>query len=83
MRPSDLKANAYDCLLIGIRRKRFEQVTVIDLCRQFDARLLFREGEVIVVDIGGCSAAIDDLLAKLSRNESVTHLWRRGTSTAV
>lgn len=66
-----------DWLLIGSRGNREEQLRAISLCRRFAGTVLFREGEVMVIEIGGYPQEIDDLLARLPR-EGITHLWRSG-----
>jgi acetolactate synthase small subunit len=71
-----------DWLMIGSRGNREGQLRAINLCRRFDGTVLFREGEVMVIEVSGYPQEIDDLLAKLPR-EGITHLWRSGQTVQV
>lgn len=68
----------YDWLLMGFRGGRDERLAVIDLCRRSNGTVLFREGDVMVVEISAFPSVVEDLLDKLPRAR-VTHLWRSGT----
>lgn len=72
-----LQFAADDWLLIGFCGRK-EQLEAIMLCREYHGTVLFREGEVMVVEVGGEAEAIDGLLARL-HGKGVTHLWRGGT----
>jgi acetolactate synthase small subunit len=77
MTDSDLQFTDCGRLLIGFRCDQEEQARVISRCRRFDGTMLLREGEVMVFEIAGYPAEIDDLLSMLPR-EGITHLWRSG-----
>lgn len=73
----DLQLIPCDRLIVGFRAGRDAQFDLINLCRRFDGSVIFREGEVMVVEVGAFPGVIDDLLSRLPR-ERVTHLWRSG-----
>jgi hypothetical protein len=75
----DFPLNHCGWLIVGFRVGREEQFKLIALCRRFDGAVIFRAGEVMVVEIGAFPGVIDDLLTRLPR-KSVTHLWRSGSA---
>lgn len=77
MNNSDVLFNSCDWLFVGFCGGREEQFRAINLCRRFDGTVLFREGDVIVVEVNADRETIDELLAQLPRG-GVTHLWRSG-----
>lgn len=66
-------------LRVGLRGGPYELVEMVNLCRRFDGNVLYREGQVMVVEVGGRPEVLDDLLARLPKAR-VTHLWRSGVA---
>lgn len=73
----DLQLTPCDWLRVGFRAGPARQLDLIRLCRHFDGAVIFREGEVMVLEIGTYPELIDEVLARLPR-DAVTHLWRSG-----
>ena len=77
MNSRELQFLPMDCLMVGVRGVPLELIAFLTLCRRYEGRVVFREQDVLVIEIVGEPALLDDLLTRLPR-AGLTHLWRRG-----
>jgi hypothetical protein len=82
MNSPEMQFTAIDRLIVGFCGVPLELVAALNLCRRFDGVVLYREKDVMVIEIGSDRETIDELLAKLPQG-AVTHLWRSGPQSAV
>lgn len=73
----DLQVLEQGWLLLGFRGGREEQMQTIQLCRRLGGTVLFREGDVMVVEISGATETVNAFLVQLP-GRCVTHFWQRG-----
>lgn len=71
----ELQFIACEWLLVGYCGSQDEQRMAIDLCGRYEGRVIYREGDILLIEVGGHQDDFDELLAKLPE-KGVTHLWR-------
>lgn len=73
----EVRPTPVDRLLIGIRGVPIELVAALNLCRRFEGTVVYREKDVLVLQVDATVETIDELLRELPLG-LVTHLWRNG-----
>lgn len=77
---ADLQLIECDWMCVGYRASHEEQLQLLALCRRFDGRVVYREGDVMLLEFGAYRDVLDEALMRLPR-DGVTHFWRSGTAT--
>lgn len=79
MTDDELESIAWDRICIGYRATNGEQLRLLALCRRFDGRVVYREGDRMVLEFSAARVVLDEVLQWLPR-AGVTHFWRSGAS---
>ncbi len=80
MTDADLQLIECDWMCVGYRASHDDQLQLLAMCRRFDGRVAFREGEVMLLEFGAYRNVLDEALLRLPKS-GVTHFWRSGTAT--
>ncbi len=80
MTDADLQLIECDWMNVGYRAPHEVQLQLLALCRRFDGRVVFREGDVMLLEFCAYRHVLDETLMRLPRAR-ITHFWGSGTAT--